>query len=342
MDSITHGLAGYILVQSDLNRGTGKWGTIAGVCSALFPDVDLLVGLFQGTDFSIRYHRYVTNSLFLLLPFALLLAWLFTRISGIRKFWSFFWIALIEILAHTFLDLLTSYGTMIWSPFSDRRFHLDWVFIVDPYLFSIFLFPLLAILIWKKRSKHIARVSLVLAGLYLTLCGINHGRAMNLVTAYARDMALPAQNLASIPQPLSPFFWSTYILTEKNVHESRVNLWGTPVEDPLPNGSFLSRFWSLYPPISSMQYRVHPRYDESPWVKKALRREGVQTFLRFARFPVARYRGVIGGRHRVWFYDLRFGAIGDRRPFVYQVDFDAGGVLLQEGYLKRRSIFSKD
>ena len=341
MDSVTHGLAGYLIVKTGLNRDTGRWGTIAGVFSALFPDLDLLAGIFHGTDFSIKYHRYVTNSVFLVIPFSLILAWLFVKVSGIRKFWSFFVIAVVEILAHTFLDLLTSYGTMILSPFSNQRFHLDWVFIVDPYLFSVFLFPLIAILLWKKKSKTIARVSVVLAGLYVALCGVNHSRSLSLVTAYAQKMALPAQKLASLPQPLSPFLWGNYVLTGDMVYEAHVNLMEGQREDPPSPESFWEAFWSRYQPTSDVRYQAYPRYDDSPWVGQALEREGVQTFLWVARFPVARYEGTLDGLHRVQFYDLRFGIVGNRRPFVYVVDFDADGNVVREKYLKRRWVFSK-
>jgi inner membrane protein len=342
MDSVTHGLAGYVIVQSGLNRDTGRWGTIVGVSAAVFPDIDLLVGIFQGTDFSIKYHRYLTNSLFLVIPFSLLLAWLFVKLSGIPKFRSFFLIAVIEILAHTFLDLMTSYGTMILSPLSNQLFHLDWVFIVDPYLFSIFLFPVLAILIWRRKSRAIARTSVMIGSLYIALCGFNHGRALKLVSAYAQETELPAKSTAALPQPLSPFFWANYILTEENVYESRVNLMRSHGEDPPSTGEgFLNDFLSQYRPVSAVRYHVHPRYDDSPWVAQALQREGVQTFLWFARFPVARYQGRIDGRHFVRLYDLRFGAIGGRRPFVYTVIFDVDGSVLQEGYQRRISAFFK-
>ena len=41
--------------------------------------------------------------------------------------------------SHLLLDLATSYGTQILSPFSRRRFTLDWIFIIDPYFTALLL-----------------------------------------------------------------------------------------------------------------------------------------------------------------------------------------------------------
>ena len=76
-----------------------------------------------------------------------------------------------------------------------------------------------------------------------------------------------------------------------------------------------------------------------PGVKRALKLEGVKTFLWFARFPIARYKGVIDGKNRVEFFDLRFGLLASRRPFLYGVDFDQEGNVVFQGFLSES--FSK-
>ena len=133
MDTTTHALAGYMIAKTGIGRDTGKWGTIAGVAAAVSPDIDLVLG-FLGTEFSLKYHRGLTNSVFLIIPFSFLLAWVFVKISKMRRFWTFFFIGVVEMLVHTFFDVMGSYGTMILSPFSNGRFSLDWVFIVDFFL----------------------------------------------------------------------------------------------------------------------------------------------------------------------------------------------------------------
>ncbi len=332
MDTPTHALAGYMIAKTGLGRDTGKWGAIAGVSAAVFPDLDMVLSPFLSAEFTLRYHRHLTNSVFLIIPLSLLFAWLFVKVSKVRRFWAFFLIWVVELLVHTFLDLITSYGTMILSPLSDSRFTLDWVFIIDLFLVSTFLVPLIALHLWKRRSQTLARVSVGLAALYISVCAYNHSRALSLAKSYAGGAYLVTETVASLPQPLSPFNWGNFVLTEKKIYLGLVNLIGK--EDKSNGGTnFLGRFLSRYQPISQLQYRAWERFDNSPWVEKALGLQGVRTFYWFARFPVARDRGIVNGNRRVEFFDLRFGSIDGRGPFLYVVDFDGEGNVAFQGFL---------
>ena len=89
-----------------------------------------------------------------------------------------------------------------------------------------------------------------------------------------------------------------------------------------------------YEPVSRLTYDELEAIDNSHWVDKALKLEGVRTFYWFARFPVARDKGEVNGNYRVEFFDLRFGAIrGVRPPFLYAVDFDKKGNVVFQGFL---------
>ena len=332
MDTVTHALAGYAIAKTGLTRDTGRWGLTAGVLASVFPDVDSLLGPFLGTEFIVRYHRGLTNSLFLAVPFSLFLAWLFGKISGKKRYWTFFLIWFLEILVHNFLDLVTSYGTMILSPLSRERFALDWVFIIDLFLAGIFLFFVLAMQIWKSKSKVLARLSVVLATLYISLCAGNHFWALSLARSYAVEQDLEAENIASLPQPLSPFHWANYIVTEDTVYRGLVNLSGKDERTASPEGSLLSQVWAQYQPIHLLSYEPWHKFDESRWVESSLVLEGVKTFLWFARFPVVRYEGSPNREHRVTFFDLRFGGIPGRKPFLYEVIFDPKGGIVFQGF----------
>ena len=333
MDTTTHALAGYVIAKTGISGDTGKWGAITGVTAAVLPDVDLFLGLL-GTEISLKYHRNLTNSVFLIIPLSLVLAWAIVRISKVRRFWTFFLIGVVEILVHTFMDLATSYGTMILSPFSNPRFALDWLFIVDFLLVFAFLFPLIALRIWKSKSQVLARFSVLLAGLYVGLCACNHSWALSLAKNYAGEKNLAVVNVAALPQPLSPFRWANYVQTEKRIYQGFVNLIGGNEEDLAHGRSFLSRLRARYQPIPRLRYGEWERFDNSPWVKKALRLDGVKTFYWFARFPVARHKTGENGAHRVEFFDLRFGMIHGIRPFLYVVDFDPNGAVAFQGFLE--------
>lgn len=332
METATHALTGYVIARAGLSKGTGKWGTIAAVTASIFPDVDVLLGIF-GSEFALRYHRGLTNSVFLIIPFSFLFSFLFVKISKVRKFWRFFVICVVVIVAHDFLDLATSYGTMILSPFSDYRFKLDWLFIIDPYFVAALLFPLIALFFWKQKGITPGRVSLIIATLYVGLCAFNHSRALSLAKGFAQEKGLAPTAVASLPQPLSPFNWGNYILTDQSIYQGFVSLIASEDRNPGKEKNFLSRFLARYKPIRLAQYQEIQRFDDSPWVEKALELEEVKTFFWFARFPIVRDRGFVDGKRRVEFFDLRFGSINQRRPFLYAVDYDEAGRVVFQGFL---------
>lgn len=332
MDTTTHALTGYIIARAGLNKSTGQWGTIAAVAAAVFPDLDLLVNIF-GTEAFLKYHRTLTNSVFLIIPFSLFFAWIFCRISKTRKFWSFFLIWLVVLSVHTFQDLITSYGTMILSPFSAARFSLDWLFIFDPYLVSALLIPLLVSYLWKGKERKLAWVSLGIAALYIGFCAYNHSRALSLAKNFAQEKGLRPLTIASLPQPFSPFRWGNYILTDQKIYRGWVNLIASNPSRTKNSNNFLGRFQHNYQPISGLQYQEWSRFDPSPWVKKACAVEGVKTFFWFARFPLVRDGGLVNGRRRVEFYDLRFDSNGWGKLFGYVVDFDQTGRVVFHGFL---------
>ena len=127
----------------------GKWGTIAGLAMGFFPDSDFILGLFN-RQFYLEYHRDFTHSLLLIPLYALFFSWLFVKISKRHHFWSYFKICLPVLISHVILDLLTSYGTMILSPFFEHRFSWDLVFIIDLVFSGIVFFPLVVSVFWKR------------------------------------------------------------------------------------------------------------------------------------------------------------------------------------------------
>ena len=332
MDTITHGLAGYAVAKTGLARDTGRWGVIAGVAASIFPDADGLIASFHGTEFTLKYHRGLTNSILLVVPISLLFAWLFVKISGKKRFQTFFLIWVVEILVHTFLDLITSFGTMILSPLSSYRFALDWVFIIDLFLTTIFLIFSIVSMIWRSRSKTLARVSVALAAVYVLMCAGNQLWAFSLAKSYAHEHKLKIEKIASLPQPLSPFHWANFIVTDNTIYLGLVNLIGVGERAMRPEAGLFSQLWSRYQPIQVLSYKQRQRFDDSPWVKRAFNLDGVKTFFWFARFPVVEYQASSNGRHRVTFFDLRFDAVKGRKPFLYEVVFDPDGKIFSQGF----------
>ncbi len=134
------------------------WSTMLG---AIFPDSDVfrdmcLARRSVGHHLAPQHHAFPSMSS----AFALLLAALTRWIARWRK-WdapSFPVLAGIYaagILSHILLDLVTSFGTMVWSPLKWSRPAWDLIFIVDFTFTGILLVP--QILAWVQERPEKAR-----------------------------------------------------------------------------------------------------------------------------------------------------------------------------------------
>ena len=172
MDTVTHGIAGALLGKGlfsgdelfagrPMNRGRVlTWSLMLG---AIFPDSDTFREFFSKNEMLIMtWHRSDTHSLLCLPFFALALAALTGWLRRWRKwdapsFAALTGIYAVGILSHIGLDLVTSFGTMIWSPLQWSRPAWDLIFIVDFTFTAILLVPQFLAWIYCKPEKLKAR-----------------------------------------------------------------------------------------------------------------------------------------------------------------------------------------
>jgi len=168
MDTITHGIAGALIGKAvfrgedmfashPMNRGRIiTWSLMLG---AIFPDSDVVRDFFSSDKLlMITWHRSITHSLLLLPLWALLLAGITRAFAGWRKwesppFGALSAIYAVGILSHILLDLVTTFGTMIWSPLQWSRPAWDLIFIVDFTLTAILLVPQLLAWVYAHPEK---------------------------------------------------------------------------------------------------------------------------------------------------------------------------------------------
>jgi membrane-bound metal-dependent hydrolase YbcI (DUF457 family) len=170
MDTITHGIAGALLSKAvfggrDLfppkEVGKKRLVTWALVIGAVFPDSDVLREVVSSnTLLMITWHRSITHSLLLLPLWSVILGAITQAIARWRKWESPSFLALTGyyaagILSHIVLDLLTTYGTMVWSPLEWSRPAWDVLFIIDFTLTGILLVPQLMAWVYEdpKRTR---------------------------------------------------------------------------------------------------------------------------------------------------------------------------------------------
>ena len=181
MDTITHGIAGALIGKAvfggeDLFGPTlqtkngaedppphkvsrGRIVTWALMLGAIFPDSDVLRDILSDDRLLVvTWHRSITHSLLMLPLWALLLAGITRAVTSWRK-WEAPSFALLSaiyavgILSHILLDLVTSFGTMIWSPLRWSRPAWDLLFIVDFTFAAIVLVPQWLAWVYSRPEK---------------------------------------------------------------------------------------------------------------------------------------------------------------------------------------------
>src|SRR6516162_570604 len=175
MDTITHGIAGALISKGAFGgrdlfpptaMGKRRLATWALMLGSIFPDSDVFRDFFSRDQLlMITWHRSITHSLLLLPVWSVLLAALAGAVARWRRWEAPSFTALtglfaVGILSHILLDLVTTFGTMIWSPLAWSRPAWDVLFIVDFTFTAILLVPQL--LAWAyedaKRARYRATI----------------------------------------------------------------------------------------------------------------------------------------------------------------------------------------
>lgn len=204
MDTLTHAVSGALVGAAcgTLHPEYATELTLLGVLSGSLPDLDFLAE-FKGKEAAWRLHRILLHGI---VPSSLLAA-LLVLLAGwvIPTDWGTLMIVVYSALAmHLFLDVLTSFGTCLFYPFSRHRFTLKSHFIVDPVVLGLCFWGLI-----------VARPfdALRLLGIYIAVSWL----LKMLALAYARARVpegLRYESLTLEPALLSPLRWLVIVKTD--------------------------------------------------------------------------------------------------------------------------------
>lgn len=320
MDPLTHALSGALLARAAAPPTPKphreqtvlplRLQVAAGFAAAAFPDVDLVLRLIDTLTY-LNWHQGPTHSLILLPLWAWLLAWLFSWLSRKHHDWkSFYRPACLGIAIHIAGDVITSYGLMLFAPFSTQRFSLPLVFVVDPWFSLIIIAGLVASWHYPRQRIPAIMALTVLCG-YVTFLSTLHQQAIEIATRHADAQAMPHAHISVLPQPLSPFHWKIIIRHDDNYHLADVNLRQSGSQPPIPeNAWLLARMAAAYRPAAENNWQRHSLSGGDPTtamlVKEAWLQPAFAPFRAFAVFPVLERIDTSEQGLCVWFYDLRF------------------------------------
>ena len=380
MDNLTHSLFAVTLARTPLSRA-GRGTTTALLLASNAPDIDI-VATAGGAVKYLEWHRGMTHGVLGIVGLGVItagLVWAGRRLHDRRwpqkrvgrvfldpldqramdvaehnaSFGMLVAISMIGVLLHVLMDLPTSYGTRLLSPFDWHWFAADWMPILDVYLLMALVIGLLG---RPTPSQQRAKAAFV-----LLLMATNYG-----VRAVAHHQALevaPRLFGPTLPQPCDPPVSSTPVIAS----------WPRPAAPASPPPgkrclvemvampSFTSPFtWRIIAQMSNA-YEIHDinlldqRYREPesgsdvPWrltlrypnvwtpaVQQAAATPLGQVFLGFSRFPAARNAVDSHGVTTVRWTDMRFAGgpfaldqPGPRvNPFTATVRIGADGQVL--------------
>jgi inner membrane protein len=326
MDTLTHALSAMLAARAasptqdkpgGLSLTARSW---VGFFSGAFPDSDFIMMLF-GTTSYLKYHRGITHSILLMPLWALLLAWLFSVLLRKRYSWrALYSTCLLGVFIHIFGDVITSYGTMIFAPFSNYRLAFPTTFIIDWYFTGIIVLGLLASYLSQSYKRQFA-----MTGLGLLLCYVlaqAWWQRMAKLEAYAsipRNILAKAK-LAILPQPVSPFNWKIIVETPDIYYVRYLNLFRKTVMTSNATDNIFRRADALYLPRADVNWELIPRFGVAPMQAMAQRiwlDPAMQDIRHFMEYPAVQRVDHYSEFTCVWFADQRFVLRDLRAPFLF-------------------------
>lgn len=227
MDSLTQIVLGASITAASVPAGQRRTALLLGATLGTLPDLDVFID-FGGAVENYTYHRGFSHSLFVLVPFAILL-WLV-----LKRFWApvrdasrpWFWAILLTLVTHPLLDSHNAYGTQLFWPVESPPVSWSTLFIIDP----LFTLPLLigtlfaAIRPASRHSGTLLATGLALSSLYLGWTWVGKGLAENAALESLAAAGLPTQPVFSTPTPFNSLLWRVVVVTEQGHVEGLYSL----------------------------------------------------------------------------------------------------------------------
>jgi len=226
MDPISQGTLGGALAQTIANRKNFAKITLIGCLAGMAPDLDVLIQSNEDPILFLEFHRQFTHSLIFIPVGALIVASaLFLFVKKTLAFNVVYLAALLGYATHALLDACTSYGTLLFWPFSNVRIAWNNVSVVDPF----FTIPALILVICALSLKKRLYIALALTWcfLYLLLGFIQHERTYRAALEIANEREHNPQRLTLKPSFGNLILWKAVYEHEGRYHVDAIRTLGT-------------------------------------------------------------------------------------------------------------------
>jgi inner membrane protein len=314
VDTLTHALSGALLARATAPEEAPPRSIPRRVAAGFFacgaPDLDFVIGFVGPVEYLLS-HRGVTHSVVLLPLWALAFSWILAKLLREPGGWrALYGVSALALLVHIVGDLITSFGTMIFEPFSDWRAAIGTTFIIDLWFSGIILAGLLASAIFYRSRLPAIAATVLLAG-YVGFQFVQKQQALELGFNYAKSMAIRDARVTAQPRPVSPFNWTVFVSDDEVHRFAHVNLVRNEPRRYAPGDGFIARIDSPYMPAGQAIWVTRSRYGHASddggdreLIKEAWNSDALAFFRWFADVPA--FDGLSEGSTCVWFADLRF------------------------------------
>jgi inner membrane protein len=210
MDPFSQAGLGAVVGQAVGQRQLGHKAALVGAVVGALPDVDVLFSINGDFVDQLVTHRGITHSLFFVAitgPLLGALVYLQERRRGSaddparRRRWML--VTILALLSHPLLDLFTTYGTQLLLPFSNERFAIDAMPIIDPLFTAVLAIGLvLAGLVARASRTGAARVAwltIVISCGYLGYGWLQGQRAESAAARQLADAGIAVDRIAAFP-----------------------------------------------------------------------------------------------------------------------------------------------
>ena len=208
MDPISQGTVGAAFAQVAANKTNIAKISIVGFLAGLAPDLDVLIRSSTDPVLFLEYHRQFTHSL-IFIPFGALIvaAFIFPLVRKSLSFRTTYVASFLGYATHGLLDACTSYGTLLFWPFSNERITWNNISIVDPLLtIPALIFLAMAVKTSRRRFRFLAVGWIVF---YLMLGFVQYERALSSAIKLAQSRGHNAERMTLKPSFGNLILWKS-------------------------------------------------------------------------------------------------------------------------------------
>ncbi len=217
MDPLTQGTVGAAFSQSSADKKNIIKISIIGFLAGLAPDLDVFIQSSTDPILFLEYHRQFSHSLFFI-PFGSLIvaALILPLFKKSMSFKTIYIASFLGFATHGLLDACTSYGTLLFWPFSNERVTLNNISIVDP----IFTIPVLILIgtAIKTKRKIFSFFSIGWIIFYLSLGFVQYERALSVANELAESRGHNPERLTLKPSFGNLILWKSIYKHEETFY----------------------------------------------------------------------------------------------------------------------------